>query len=160
MRREIYIFHPKGVCASPGVQKLVFLSEFTFVLPAMHRPGLSIVIGLSCIENIYSRYGSGEKPLCGLKKIFAANSLVTASNSKDAFICISPESFSPIMTASENQYFEVAQWIDLINEINERGYGSQKVSYTLITRSRARKNARSHLRALTMTVKKDCLTAS
>lgn len=63
MRREIYIFHPKSVCASPGAQKLVFLSEFTFVLPAMHRPGLSIVIGLSCIENIYSRYGSGEASL-------------------------------------------------------------------------------------------------
>lgn len=29
----------------------------------MHRPGLSNVIGFSCIENIYPRYGSDEASL-------------------------------------------------------------------------------------------------
>lgn len=84
----------------------------------MHRPGLSIVIGLSCIKNIYPRYGSDEASLCGLKKIFVANSLMTASNTEDAFICVSPGSFSLIMTTNKNQYFETARRIDLISEIN------------------------------------------
>lgn len=84
----------------------------------MHRPGLSNVIGLSCIENIYPRYGSDEASLYGLMKIFVANSLMTASNTEDAFICVNPGSFSLIMTASKNQYFETARRIDLISEIN------------------------------------------
>jgi len=43
------------VCTSPGVRKFGVLLKFAFVLPVMHRAGLSTPISLSCIENIYQR---------------------------------------------------------------------------------------------------------
>jgi len=35
--------------------KIRILLKFAFVLPVMHRAGLSTAVSLSCIENIYQR---------------------------------------------------------------------------------------------------------
>lgn len=92
-----------------------------------------------------------------LKK-YLRPTLVTTKRSPNLLARAGPGSFSSIIIVNKNQSTGPANRFNKRNK--QDGCGSRKVSYMLITRSRARKNGRSRLHAPSMTVKKGYLTAS